>query len=206
MESQAPIWMLIDGETRKSHEAFCIYRDMGLDRSLKKVRLQLGRPEGYQRTLELWSRKYQWVLRVRAYDQHLESAKAAVHTAVVVDNETMWLQRREQVREVGYEIASQLFDKAKQMLQFPITRVTREEKGQNAKGEYINYITIEPVRWSVRDIGRMADIANKIARLTVDLPTEIVDITSDIVKLAKSRNIDLLPILRELHHQLSEAG
>lgn len=202
----APIWTLIEGETKKSYDAFCMYRDMGKDRSLRKVRHQLGRPEGYTRTLELWSRKYQWVMRVRAYDHHIESLKDAVTTQVVIDNQTMWLRRREEVREVGYEIARQLFDKARQMLAFPITRVTREEEGQDSRGRYVNKITIEPVKWSVRDIGRMADVANKIARLTVDLPTEIIDVCSDLLRLAQKKNVDLLPILKELHHQLSEVG
>lgn len=206
MEANAPIWTLMDGETKKSYDAFCIYRDMGLGRSHRKLREVLGRPEGYIRTIELWSRRYQWQMRVRAYDHHVEQIKDQATTAVIVDNQTMWLQRREQVREVGYEIASKLFEKANQMLQFPITRVTREEEGQDSKGRYVNKITIEPVKWSIRDIGRLADIANKIARLTVDLPTEIIDITSDLLRLAQTKKIDLLPILKELHHQLLEAG
>lgn len=203
---QAPIWTLMVGETKRAYEAFAIYRDMGFERSHKKLRLHLGRPEGYTRTIEHWSKKYNWIIRARAWDEHIAQVKDQATTAIIVDNQTLWLQRREQVRETGYEIAAKLFEKAQQMLQFPITRVTKEEEGQDSKGRYVNKITIEPVKWSIRDIGRLADIANKIARLTVDLPTEIIDVTSELLRLARNKNIDLLPILKELHHQLSEVG
>ena len=65
-------WDKMEKETAKSYSAFCVYRDMGLSRSLDKTRLALGKEKpGYNRTLEEWSSKYEWVARATAYDAYL---------------------------------------------------------------------------------------------------------------------------------------
>ena len=53
-------------DTDKSWLAFCKYRDMGSDRTLEKLRLTIGK--GSVRSLEMWSSKYSWVERCRAFD------------------------------------------------------------------------------------------------------------------------------------------
>ena len=53
-------------DTDKSFAAFAIYRDMGSDRTLEKVRATIGK--GSVRSLEMWSSKYSWVERCRAFD------------------------------------------------------------------------------------------------------------------------------------------
>lgn len=59
------------GETSKAFDAFAIYRDLGaVERSLEKVRLELGRPQGYMRPLEAWSSRHRWVERARSWDDH----------------------------------------------------------------------------------------------------------------------------------------
>lgn len=49
--------------------AFRTYRDMGLERSLRKTREKLERPEGYMRMLEDWSSKHDWRARVKVWDE-----------------------------------------------------------------------------------------------------------------------------------------
>lgn len=58
-------WELMEGETAKPFEAFCIYRDMGPDRSLAQVAKQLGKS---QALMERWSTTYDWVKRATAWD------------------------------------------------------------------------------------------------------------------------------------------
>lgn len=59
------LWERQQGETSKAYEAFCVYRDMGADRSLRKVVQQLNKN---LTTIAEWSTKYEWVKRVAAWD------------------------------------------------------------------------------------------------------------------------------------------
>lgn len=66
------IWEKQDYDTSKAYQRFCIYRDMGIQRSLQKVRKELGKPPKYIRALEYASVRYKWVERAEAYDAYVE--------------------------------------------------------------------------------------------------------------------------------------
>ena len=59
-------WERQPGETTRAYEAFVMYRDMGADRSLRKVVQKLGKNFT---TIGEWSGKYKWVDRVAAWEQ-----------------------------------------------------------------------------------------------------------------------------------------
>lgn len=70
-------WEKWPHESMKAYRAFCVYRDLGPDRSLRKA-LEAGRAQGVfkyssVRQLAQWSRKFHWVSRSQAYDLHLEA-------------------------------------------------------------------------------------------------------------------------------------
>ncbi|PFP29391.1 hypothetical protein COJ96_10835 [Bacillus sp. AFS073361] len=58
-----------EGESVKAFEAFKVYRDMGMDRSLAKVGEKLGKSTTL---MERWSSKYEWVERSQAYDDDID--------------------------------------------------------------------------------------------------------------------------------------
>lgn len=65
--SKTHIWTKQKTDTPKSFEAFCIYRDMGSNRSLRKVTQKLNK------SLTLifrWNDTHNWQERVNAYDEH----------------------------------------------------------------------------------------------------------------------------------------
>jgi len=69
-------WNQLPEEGGKAFAAFQVYRELGpWERSMNRVRVELGRPESYLRSLQSWSSKYRWVDRVRAWDQHLDGVK-----------------------------------------------------------------------------------------------------------------------------------
>lgn len=55
-------------ESGRAFNALSRYAEMGTERSLEKLRQDLGKNASYTRQLELWSAKYQWQDRVRSYD------------------------------------------------------------------------------------------------------------------------------------------
>lgn len=66
------LWEKQEFETSKRYKLFCIYRDLGITRSLNKVCDELGRNRKYRRALEMYSSKDRWVMRCEAYDLYLE--------------------------------------------------------------------------------------------------------------------------------------
>ena len=71
----AEIWERQKDESNKAYHTFCIYRDLGPDRSLEKTREILGKSAGYTRWMQTWSSKYDWVTRAQAYDDYIEGKK-----------------------------------------------------------------------------------------------------------------------------------
>lgn len=72
-------WTRMKNESSRAYHAFCIYRDLGPQRSLEKVREEL-RKEGKRISKTLifrWSTKYNWVERATAYDDYLDEIKRA---------------------------------------------------------------------------------------------------------------------------------
>jgi hypothetical protein len=63
------LWEHQPGESAKAFEAFAAYRDMGAERSLRKLTQQLHKN---LTTIRDWSVKWNWQERVRAYDRELD--------------------------------------------------------------------------------------------------------------------------------------
>lgn len=62
---EAAPWERQPGETIKAFEAFSVYRDLGVNRSIEKAGKALGKSRV---TLEPWSAKFLWVKRAAAWD------------------------------------------------------------------------------------------------------------------------------------------
>jgi len=79
-------WERQPGETSKAYAAFCIYRDLGLERTLNNVRKKFA--ENGKRIsvkfLGRWSSKYNWVARCEAYDDYLERKKREEKEAAIL--------------------------------------------------------------------------------------------------------------------------
>ena len=63
------LWEQQPGESAKAFEAFAASRDMGAERSLRKLTQQLHKN---LTTIRDWSVKWNWQERVRAYDRELD--------------------------------------------------------------------------------------------------------------------------------------
>lgn len=62
-------WERQEGETPKPYEAFCIYRDMGTERSQAKVAEKCGKSGSL---IGRWSTSYNWVERAAQWDDEQE--------------------------------------------------------------------------------------------------------------------------------------
>lgn len=67
------IWEKLPDESPLAFKWFCVYRDMGPERSQMKVIKKMGKVRGYRNQLDEWSVDHRWVERVSAYDKHMDS-------------------------------------------------------------------------------------------------------------------------------------
>lgn len=58
-----------EGETKKAFEAFTIYRDLGITRSIREVAQKLNKSVAL---IGRWSSKFNWVERAQAFDDEMD--------------------------------------------------------------------------------------------------------------------------------------
>lgn len=96
-------WERQEGESEKAFEAFVIYRDLGQERTISAVVKRLKKSRNL---IDRWKDKFNWIERVRLYDNELE--KRAFAKAV---------KERKNMSERHIKIAMQLQKKALEALQ-----------------------------------------------------------------------------------------
>lgn len=70
--SELSVWERQESDTRKSYEAFCVYRDMGGKRSFEKVYQEYAKSIPL---LKRWSSEHNWQERVQAWDDYQDSLR-----------------------------------------------------------------------------------------------------------------------------------
>ena len=68
----AELWERIEGDTPKSYQAFCIYRDMGHKRALRKVAHELDKS---LTLIARWNDTHNWQERVQAWDDYQDGLR-----------------------------------------------------------------------------------------------------------------------------------
>ena len=72
-------WERLDGETSAAFSAFCIYRDLGADRNIRKAVESVEKDEAVRakryKVWRNWSTAFRWRERAADYDKYLEKLK-----------------------------------------------------------------------------------------------------------------------------------
>ena len=96
-------WERLPSDTDRSFEAFCVYRDMGANRSHDKVAQQLSKSTAL---ISRWSTAHDWLNRVTAFDEYQDSLRQERN-----------LQRQKLIEDNAYsdyEFLRQAIEKSKQ--------------------------------------------------------------------------------------------
>ena len=119
-------------DTDKSWAAFCVYRDMGLERSLEKVRLKRG--YSTVRLLERWQGKHLWSERCRVFDnEELQRESIAL--------QKLRAKRKLEIEKEAWDRRTLYKTKAETIRNAPMMKVV--EKGGN--------IFMPTDKWAIRD-------------------------------------------------------
>lgn len=113
----AQSWHRQEGESQKAYEAFLVYRDLGVDRSLDAVVRKCNK---HRSLLARWSSKHGWVERAQDYDDHITGIQHAQRQAAIINQSQqeadVWAQRLRESREQEWEMSQQLMTQARAAL------------------------------------------------------------------------------------------
>ena len=93
-------WDRQDGETTKSWEAFVLYRDQGLERTLARVAKQLKKSTAL---LGRWSSQYGWKTRVREWDRECDRRARQAHLREIEKMKRRHLRDAKLLQDIAYE-------------------------------------------------------------------------------------------------------
>jgi hypothetical protein len=97
-------WERLKGESSKAYAAFCLYRDMGKERSIAKAAQKDGGGTARGRRYEKWSSRWRWLQRAQGYDDNLDRELRA-------KNEKQLIQAAERQARLGQLLQSKSIEK-----------------------------------------------------------------------------------------------
>ena len=121
-------------ETDKSWAAFCVYRDMGRERTTKKVQIECGYK--HSSIAEQWCAKHAWVERCRPFDDE-ETQRESIAL------QELRLKRRLQMEKDAWNRRDRLIKKADTMMAIPIGKPVMSEDGTT--------IYMPTDKWNLKD-------------------------------------------------------
>lgn len=145
LATQREQWERRPGEGQKAFNAFAIYRDLGVTRTLAKTAQALGNVLGY---IEQLSAANDWVARCEAYDLLLD-------------------RRRREATESEIEAMARRHVAAGQVAQR--IAIQRLQGDANA-----NVLPLDANDLDAQDAARLLDLGVKIERMSRGLPTEVI--------------------------------
>lgn len=171
VESFIDEWERQPGEPRRAFSAFVLFRDMGDERGVVKVRTDAGFA-ATPKTLMNWATTWRWVERADAFDRMLDRKRVAEHVAEVEAMARRQVHIGQVLQERGLEYVKEELDsteqRAKNMsantaLRFIDTGVNLEREGlgmDDKGGGDITNVTV-----NVLDAGTKADVFGKITEM-----------------------------------------
>lgn len=102
------LWERQDNEGGKAFEAFCIYRDIGTERTYKKVSKELGKSDTL---IERWGRTHNWIERARAWDNEQDRIARIQQTKEIQAMRKRQRKTAERMQDIGEQMLEKLQEK-----------------------------------------------------------------------------------------------
>jgi hypothetical protein len=177
-------WRRLENEPITAYSYFKHYLTLPQPRKVARLAVQLRL---HRQGLARYCATYKWVDRAAAYDDFLATKELQRQKLRREKADLEWAARRDEQREQEWDIAQQLLDKVRQMLQVPLFAERTEEilEGLDPQGRIIirQIIHFEPLDWGATDMARFFEVASKMARLATGMDTDQKKIRIDVAAL-----------------------
>jgi hypothetical protein len=202
-DDEKQVWDRQPRETSRAYELFCAYRDLGTERSLRKLKQGTNGAPNVNRLKRL-SARWKWVERCQAYDDYLEQqdrlqqekerremrkrhAKIAVlgQNIAVKGLEKLLARVQEDEKAVAPADLTRLFDTS-----VKVERLSRGEPTEIEKSEHTGSLDIEARYRAMKPEERRAEIV-RIFRDEVGMTQEEAEALAD--RITGAETDDLFP-------------
>lgn len=143
-------------ESTKAFAAFRAYLDMGPQRSLARVAADLGKSKVL---MERWSRRYDWVGRIKAHEAHVADIERQAIERLAVEKAVEWHRLKEPVRREAWREAEET-----------IAMVRKARTEWLAKGRLPGW----------EGMARMLELAIKLKQFAAGMPSEIKEVNTTV--------------------------
>lgn len=175
------------GESARAFAAFRRYLEAGPERSIRKLGRKTGRNKA---TFEVWSVKWHWVERVRAWEAEAAERVRIAEIARSNQDAEKWADRRAKVKEDEFKLGQDLLARARKMLDHPLMVSKRVKKGGKVT------VIIRPANWTTADLARIATTGAALVRNSTglnDTASGPVKADDDVAPIAQGKVVIMLP-------------
>lgn len=144
----------LERESDKAFAAFSVYLSMGPQRSLAKAAAKLGRSKVL---LEKWSSKFDWPVRIVAYNSHMALVEREAAEALVREKGVDWAKRYQELRRQEWEERQNL-----------VVFAAEVRRRWMLKAERCG---------TLEGYARLLELASKLGRNACEVPTERTEVT-----------------------------
>lgn len=145
-----PIYERMPGETTAQWEAFLVYRDLGVSRSLSAVASELGKLD--RRRLEKWSSRLNWVNRIAAYE----------------------IEQEKLDREANRQARNRMLERQQALGAVGVATALKRLHGHGKPGDDDYVEALDPNELDAGETIRMAEVFSKIERAAWGEPSDLV--------------------------------
>jgi len=193
--------LVSEGESSKAFEAYKLYRDMGIGRSLNAVAEQLygEKAQSSKRSVSRWSARFRWVARAQSRDDYIDFIKQQAIQDHQREMGQQLAERQQKLQEGLLEAREMALEQVKRMLRFPLTEEVARRKGEDGE----TTIVIRPAGWNKNTVRSMYSVASddKLERKIQETARQLTEELDDTPDGDKNEPIginDLTPEERRL--------
>lgn len=172
-EDGRDLWDRQTGESTKRWGQFCVYRDLGRTRTLKRVAERLNITH---RTAQQYSHTYRWGIRAEAFDRHMDEQWVAAIK-----------ERQRRMVQDHLKLAAEFHDKAMQAIQSLIPQnlnATEVTRVATAYSQLIRFALGEPDQ-NVAITGRSGQPPVRFSHVPADENALRAELEDAVVQLAR---------------------
>lgn len=159
-------WERRTDETDRAYAAFCVYRDLGPNRTVRDAyRQATGHPGATQASgnYSAWSKRFEWSRRASAWDDRIQQQRQATIEATVRRDAVVWAEGRDKAARGALENGELLLTAARTLARFPVAD-RKEVKGDDGT----TLTVIEP-------LGQKLLLAAKVSALAYQMMRDAID-------------------------------
>lgn len=148
-QSVVAAWLRRPGESPRAYEAAMAYFEMRAGRSISAVSQRLGK---HVSLLERWSKRWGWVERAAAFDEHLAREAQIAREQANREYTAKWQARAQEKLEEDYQRGKKIESKIDNILDLPLISQTSSD----------GKIILKPVGHKLSDVAPLAGVASRL--------------------------------------------